>query len=125
HGAFGIAPQPELAPLERERIEECEPSDERIAAAEEQLDCIERLKRADDAGQNAEHATLGATRNEARGGRLAEEAAVAGRTAAGEHGDLSFEAQDRPVDVGLDEEHACVVDEVPRSEVVGAVDHDI
>ena len=51
---------------------------QRLADAEDQLHRLGRLNRADDAGQHAEHAALGAARHEAWRRRLGIQAAVAG-----------------------------------------------
>src|SRR3954451_12801860 len=63
-GACGVLLQPDLAELGRERVEEQQPADQRLADPEQQLDRLARLQRADDAGQHAEHAALRAARCE-------------------------------------------------------------
>ena len=60
-----------------ERVEEEQPADQRVADPERELQRLVRLERADDAGQHAEHAALGAARRELGRRRLREEAAVA------------------------------------------------
>ena len=105
-----------------QRVEQQQPADERLARAEDQLDRLGRLNRADDAGQHAEHAAFGAARHEARRRRLGIEAAIARTVLGREDRRLSVEAEDAAVDVRLAEQHARVVDEVARREVVGAVD---
>ena len=57
--------------------------------------------------------------------RLGVEAAVAGSLLRPEDGGLPLEAEDRGVDVGLAGQHAGVVDEVARREVVGSVGDDV
>ena len=81
---------------------------------------------ADHARQYAQHATLGAARDGARGRGLWIEAAIARppevrRKEAG----LAFEAKDGAVHVWLAEQHAGVVREVTGGEVVRAVHHDV
>ncbi len=57
--------------------------------------------------------------------RFGVEAAVARAFFGGEDAGLAFEAEDAAVGVGLAGEHAGVVDEVARLEVVGAVGDDV
>ena len=80
---------------------------------------------ADDPGQHAEHAALGAARHQSRRRRLGIEAAVARAVLGREHRRLPLEAEDASVGIRLAEQHAGVVDEVARREVVGAVDDDV
>ena len=98
---------------------------ERLADSEDELERLGRLNRADDSREHAEHAALGAARNESRRRRLAEEAAIARGVLGREHGRLSLEAIDAAVHVRLAEQHARVVHEVARLEIVGAVDDDV
>ena len=93
--------------------------------AEDQLDRLGRLDAADEPGQDAEHAALGATRHLARRWRLGIEAAVARPAGRVEHRRLAVEAEDAAVDVRLAQQHAGVVDQVARREIVGAVDDDV
>src|SRR5579884_3116546 len=122
HGAVGPPLDAHLVELRRERVEEEQPADQRLADPERQLERLVRLQRADDARQHAEHAALGARRRQLRRRRLREEAAVAGPLTRLEDRHLALEAVDRAVhdrDVVPD---GRVVDEVARREVVGAVD---
>ena len=80
---------------------------------------------AEQSGQHAEDAAFGAGGHEARRRRLGVEAAVAGAALRREDRGLALEAEDRGVDVGLAEQHAGVVDEVARREVVRAVGDDV
>ena len=57
--------------------------------------------------------------------RLRIQAAVARTVLRREHRRLSLEAEDAAVDVRLPEQHARVVDEIARREIVGAVDDDV
>src|SRR5262249_7722545 len=103
-------------------------------AAEEKLHRLGCLEETDDARQDAEDARLRAARREMRRRRLGVEAAgtrsrcdaeLLRRLFGGEDRELAVEAEDRSVDDRLAEEHARVIDEVARREVVGAVDDDI
>ena len=76
-------------------------------------------------GSDAEHAALGAARDEAGRRRLGVEAAVAGPVLGREHRGLALEPEDAAVDVGPPGQHAGVVHQVARREVVGAVDHHV
>ena len=88
-----------------------------------ELQRLVRLQRADDARQHAEHAAFGAARCELGRRRLREEAAVARTLVRLEDRHLALEAEDRAVHDGDVVEDRCVVDQVARREVVGAV-HD-
>ena len=90
-----------------------------------ELDRLVRLQRADDPRQHAEHAAFGARRRELGRRRLREEAAVARAFVRLEDGDLALEAVDRAVDDRDVVPDRCVVHEVPRGEVVGAVDDEV
>src|SRR4051812_20478478 len=52
-----VAPQFELPKLHRQRLEERQLSDRRLAYSEDQLDHLVRLERPDDARQHADHST--------------------------------------------------------------------
>ena len=83
------------------------------------------LDHADDARQHAQHAAFGAARHEPRRRRLGIEAAVARAVLGGEHRRLAFEAEDAAVGVRHPHQHAGVVHQVARREVVGAVEDDV
>ena len=125
HRAFGVLAQLELAELQIERVKQQQPPDERPAPAEDQLDGLERLDRAHDSRQHAQHASLGATRHHPRRRRLGIEAPVARAFLRIKHRGLPLEAEDAAVDVGLAQEHAGVVHEVSRGEIVRPVGHDV
>src|SRR5258706_11789746 len=120
--ALRIAPQLDLAERRLERVEEQVAPDERLADREEQLQRFVRLDRADDTGEQTEHAGLGARWRELRGWRGGEEAAVARTLMRAEDGDLSLEAIDASVHDRLVPLHRRVVEEIARREVVGTVD---
>src|SRR5581483_9151760 len=92
--AVRVAAQLHLGERGSERVEEEQPAGERLADPERELDRLVRLQRADDAGQHAEHAALGAARSELWRRRLREQAAVAGPLVRLEDGDLPLEAED-------------------------------
>ena len=109
--------QTQRAKRHPQRVEQQQPSDERLADAGQQLDRLRRLNRSDDAGQHAEDAAFRARRHEVRRRRLGIEAAIARPSVARKHGGLAFEAEDRAVDVRLAEEHAGIVDEIARGKL--------
>jgi len=79
----------------------------------------------DNAGEDAEDAGLGAGRHEARRRRLGIQAPVAGPVLRAEDRRLPFEPEDGPERIGFAEQHARVVHEIARREVVGAVEDDV
>ena len=123
--AVDVAPQLQLAEAHVPGVIEQQTTDQRRPAAEEQLDGLRRLDRTDDARQHAQHATLGATRDQPGRRWLGIEAAIARSTLGCEDRRLPLEAEDAAVSVGLSEDHARIVDEIPRREVVGAVEDDV
>ena len=103
---------------------------QRLAGAGEHLDHLERLDGADEAGDGAEHAGLRAADDAGRRRRLGKQAAVAGRLAALDGHRQARHAQHGAVDQRLAAQHAGVVEQVARREVVHgghddvvAVDH--
>src|SRR6185437_14042991 len=96
---------------------------ERLADADNELHRLGRLNHAHQARKHAEHAAFGAAGHETRRRRLRIPAAIAGAIGQGQHRGLSFKAENAGVDVGYAAEHAGVVDQVARWEIVGAV-HD-
>eukprot|EP00964_Phaeocystis_antarctica_P140673 scaffold105543_cov78-Phaeocystis_antarctica.AAC.7 len=97
----------------------------RLAAAEEDLQCLGGLQHADDAGEDADDARLRARGHRAGRRRLGEEVAVVGAAAVVEDRELALKPLHGAVDQRLAAEHAGVVDEVARREVVRAVDHQV
>src|SRR3989338_5912252 len=96
-----------------------------MAFAQDQLDDLGRLNHANQARKNSQHTALGATGNQARRWRFGVEAAVARTVLGGEYRSLSLEAEDAPVNIGLAEQHASVIDQVPGREIIGAVGNDV
>src|SRR5256886_2400320 len=125
HRAVRLFRSLELAELQLEGVEQDETPDQRLTHAQNQLDGLHRLNRPDDPGQHAEHTAFRAGRHEPRRRRLRVEAAVTGALCRVKHGGLAFEAEDRSVHVGLAEQHARVVHEVARREVVRPVRDDV
>ena len=125
-GALRIAAQFQFAELHVERVEQQQAADERSAFAERELQNFRGLDAADDAGQHAEHAAFRATRHHAGRRRFGIKTAIA-RPAQmrREHAGLAFEAENGAVDVRLLEQHAGVVGEIARREIVRAVHDDV
>ena len=122
HRTRGVLLHAELVELHAQRFVLEQAPVERLAHARDDLHRLGGLDQRDEARQHAEHAALGARGHRARRRRLRVEAAVAGAVARIEHGRLAVEAEDRAVHVGPAEQHARVVGEIARGEVVGAVD---
>ena len=72
----------------------------------DQLDRFVRLNRADQTGQHAEHARLGAARNHAGRRRVGMETAITRPLLRGEHRQLPLEAEHAAVDVRSPRDHA-------------------
>src|SRR6476620_7882143 len=120
--AVRVAAKIDLAELGRQRVEEEQPPDQRLADPEAELQRLARLERADDARQDTEHAALCAAGRELRGRRLREQTAVARPLMRLEHGRLPLEPVDRAVHQRNVVPDRGVVDQVSGREVVGAVD---
>ena len=103
-----------------------QPADERSAFAERELQNFRRLDAADDAGQHAEHAAFRATRHHARRRRFGIKAAIT-RPAQmrRKHAGLAFETENRAIDIRLFEQHAGVVGQIARREIIRAVHDDV
>src|ERR1700749_2091872 len=112
HRAIRILAQLELAEAQSNRVDKQQAPDKRFAFAEDELDCLGGLDDAQQAGKNAENATLRATGKQSRRGRFGIEAAVAGTIFCGEHAGLALKSEARSVDVRLAQKHACVVDQI-------------
>src|SRR5262249_1535703 len=95
--ALRVAPDLELAERHLHRVVRRQPAEERLALAQDQLHRLGRLDAADQAGQDAEDAALGAARYFAGRRRLREEAAVARAVRRVEHRRLAVEAEDAAV----------------------------
>src|SRR5207249_4007520 len=116
--------QPQLAELHLQGIEQQQSAHKQITLSDNHFDCLERLKRPDDPGQNTQHAPFGATRHEPGRGWRWVQAAVT-RTAArvssrgarqpsvglgfplgAEDGDLSFKPEDTSINIRYLQKHA-------------------
>jgi hypothetical protein len=75
--------------------------------------------------KDAKHSPFRAGWNQSGRRRLRIQAAIAGAFLGGKHAGLAFEAKDRTVNIGLAGEHAGIVDQITRGEVVGAVGDDV
>ena len=124
--ALRVASQFQLAKLHVERVEQQQSSDERSALADGELQNFRRLDAADNSGQHAEHPAFRATRHHAGRRRFGIQTAVA-RSAEmrREHAGLALETENRAVNIWLLEQHAGVVCQVARREIVRAVHHDV
>ena len=122
HRSLGVGPELQLAETHLEGIKQQQSPTEGGADAGDDLDGLRGLNHADDPGQHAHHAALGAGGHHARRRRLGKQIAVVGACGIQvEHGGLAFEAEDRAVDVGLAQQHTGVVDQVAGRKVVRAV----
>ena len=103
-----------------------QPTRQRLAEVQQQLDRLGRLQQPHHARQDAQDTGFGAIGRGLRRRRFREQAAVARRLAATapgvEHACLPLEPVDRAVDERLAQVHAGVVEQVPRGKVVGAID---
>src|SRR5438552_3879066 len=122
---MGVLLELEHRELHREGVEEEEPSDERLADAEDELDRLDGLDRAEDAGEHAEDAALRAARDEPGRRRLRVKTTIARPLPRVEDARLTLETEDARVHVRLSLERRDVVAEVARREVVRAVEEDI
>ena len=85
HRAVGILAQLQLAEPHPQRVVDQEAANQRLANSGDQLDGFGRLDHADDAGQHAQDATLGAARHEPGRRRLGIQAAIARAVLRREH----------------------------------------
>src|SRR4029077_316406 len=109
-----VPAQTQLAEAHAQRVEEQEATGERFADAENELDRLHRLERADDAGENTQDAAFGARRHESGRRWLGIEAAVARPAGIMEDGALPLKAKDRAIDIRLIQQNASVVDQIAR-----------
>ena len=115
----------QLAETHPQRVVDQKAADERLADPHDQLDRLGGLDGAYHAGQDPEHAALGAARHEAGRRRLGVQAAVARAVLGAEDRGLPLEAEDAAVGVRYAEDHAGVVDQIAGRKVVSAVDDDV
>src|SRR5205085_7782798 len=79
----------------------------------------------DDARQHAEYAAFSTRRHKSGRRRLWIQAAITRTAFRPEHTRLSFKAKDRAIDVGFAGQHAGIVDEIARREIIRAVNNDV
>ncbi len=94
--------------------------------AKEEFEDLGSLDKADDAGQDAQHAGLGATGSQPRRRGFWKQTAIA-RSAQVRRKDagLPFEPEDGAIDVGFPEQHTGIVGQVAGREIVTAIGHDV
>src|ERR1700730_3251959 len=97
HWAIGIFAQLQFAKFHSQGIKQEQAPGEAVAAAEDQLDRLHGLKRADDSRQHAQHAAFGTRWHQPRRRRFWIQAAVAGAVRHAEDSDLSLKAENRAV----------------------------
>src|SRR5690606_22050469 len=84
------------------------------------------LNQADDPRQDAQYPTFSTGRHQPRWWRVRIEAAITRpATPREKHRGLPLEAEDGAVDVRLAQQHAGIIRQVPRREIVRAVNHDV
>src|SRR6266513_1822995 len=125
HRAVRILAQLELAEFHPESVKKQQASHEIFPAAEDQLDRFHRLDGADDSGQNAEDAAFRARRHKSRRRRFRIEAAVARTIGHAKNGGLPFKPENRTVHVWLPQQDTCVINKIPRGEIVSPIDDDV
>src|SRR3989454_6181238 len=119
-GAQLVDPSRDLCDGHEDRV--IEARDQRVAFAEEEFDRLARLNRSHDPREDAEDAALRARGHEPGRRRFRIEAAVARPLRREEDARLTFEPEDRPVDVRFVQEDGRIIHEVPCREVVRPID---
>ena len=99
--ALCVLPYFQLAEPHLQRIEEQESPDQRFTGAQNRLDRLGRLDRANHARQDAQNTAFGATRHEPRRRRIGKHAPIARTAGRREHRHLPFEPEDAAVDIRL------------------------
>src|SRR5438552_613917 len=120
--ALRVLPQLQLAELHAKGVEHEEAADQRVAFTEEEFDRLACLDRSYDPREDAEDATLRARGHEPGRRWFRVEAAVARPLRREEDARLTFEPENRPVDVRLLQEDGRIIHEVPCREVVRPID---
>src|SRR5579884_2042975 len=123
--AIGVLAQLQLAELHAQGVYEQQAAYQRFAFTENELDDLGRLNDAEQSGQNSEHTALRARRDKPRRRRFRIEATVARAFLGGEDAGLPFKAEDGGIGIRLSAEHAGIVDEIARGEIVRAVGDDV
>ena len=125
HRAVGILPQLQLAELHAESIDQQQPSDQRLARAQNEFDHFRSLHHSNQAGQNTKHSAFRARRHQPRRWRLGIQAAIARTIFRSEDTGLPFKAENRSVHVGLAGDYTGVIDQVARGEIVSTIGNDV
>src|SRR6185437_15588882 len=123
--AFRIFMQFQFAKTHGQRIDQQQPPDQRLSRTEDQLDDFRRLNDSQQARQNSQHPAFRTRRNKSRRWRLRIQAAIARTFLSAEHARLPFKTKDRGIRVRLSRQHARIVHQVPRWEIVSAVRDDV
>ena len=101
-------------------------ADQRLADAEDQLDRSRSPGSADDARQHAQHAAFGAARAPVRAAAARDTGSDStGRPWYAKTVACPSKRKIEPYTFGLLQQHAGVVDQIARREVIGAVDDDV
>ena len=119
--AAGVSRQPDSTECRSERLVDQHPAGETVAEAEQCLQHLGRLHRAQHAGERTENAGLVAARHQIVGRRFGEQAAIAGGwlcIVAPEGEQLALEAQHRRSDQRLVQPVAGIVQQIARCEIV-------
>ena len=125
HPASGVGGDGQGVPGLAQRVVHEQPPDQRLADAGHELDAPRSPgpSRSPRTGRRARRPRRTTARLRRR--LVREDAAVARPVPGPPHRHLAVEAVDRPPHVRHPQQHAGVVDEVARREVVGAVEHDV
>ena len=123
--AFGVLFELDKLKRHIQRIVQQQPADHRLADPQDQLERFGSLQRTNRTRQDAQHPALGAGRHQPRRRRFGEQAAVARPMARIENADLSIEAEDRAVNIGLAGQYAQVVGQIAGGKVIRTVDNQI
>src|SRR3954453_1850044 len=121
HRAFRIFPQHQFPEFHPQCIDQEQSTDQRITNTKNELDDLGRLHYAHKTGQDSQDTALGAGWNQPRRWRLRVEAAIARAILGREYAGLSFKTKDRSVHIRLSRQHASVVYQIARGEVIGAI----
>src|SRR5215813_4424504 len=99
--AIRVLAQLQFAEAQAPGVEQKQPIDHDIGRAENDLNRLVRLDRADDARQHSEHSAFGTGRHQSGWRRLRIKAAIARATLGPEDTGLALETKDRAVNVGF------------------------
>src|SRR5262249_53733052 len=120
-GALLVSPDLEFLEAHLQGVIKEKPPDQGGAFAQDQLDRLGGLNAADPAGQDAKDAAFGTAGHLAGWRRLRIQAAITRARRRMKHRCLPIKTEDAAVNVWLVQEHAGIVNQVARLEVIGAV----